>query len=125
MQSNCFVHLQIELMSNMLTDVDASTKQECIPVGPWPRVGVCPGAVSARGVPCDLSHHAFDVTCMLSPHQLRASNNAAAYILLVGHVTCKACWDTPPCGQADTCKNITFATSLRAVNTVLEKYNII
>ena len=41
-------------------------------------LGVC--------VPCDLSHHAFDVTCMLSPHQLRASSYAPAYIL-VGHVT--------------------------------------
>ena len=56
------------------------------------------------GVPCDLSHHAFDVTCMLLPHQLRPTNSAAAYILLVGHVTCKACWDTttsppPCCGQ--------------------------
>ena len=58
---------------------------------------VCPG-----GVPCDLSHHAFDVTCMLPPHQLRPTNSAAAYILLVGHETCKACWDTtspPPYGQ--------------------------
>ena len=45
------------------------------------------------GVPCDLSHHAFDVTCILSPHQLRASSYAPAYIL-VGHVT-----HTPtPCG---------------------------
>ena len=64
-------------------------------------LGVC--------VPCDLSHHAFDVTCMLLPHQLRPNNGAAAYILLVGHVTCKACWDTPPYGQTDTCENITFA----------------
>ena len=56
------------------------------------------------GVPCDLSHHAFDVTCILSPHQLRASSYAPAYIL-VGHVT-----HMPPfCGQTDTCKNITFA----------------
>ena len=34
-------------------------------------------------------------------------------------ITCKACWDTtppsPPCGQTHTCKNITFATSLRTV----------
>ena len=37
--------------------------------------------------PCDLSHHAFDVTCMLSPHQLRPTNSAAPYIVLVGHVT--------------------------------------
>ena len=57
------------------------------------------------GVPCDLSHHAFDVTCMLSPHQLRASSYAPAYIL-VGHVTRMP---RPPCGQTDTCKNITFA----------------
>ena len=28
---------------------------------------------------CDLSHNAFDVTCMLSPHQLRVNTNAAAY----------------------------------------------
>ena len=62
-----------------------------------------PGGGSAReGVPCDLSHHAFDVTCMLPPHQLRPTNSAAAYILPVGHLTCKACWDTtppPPRGQ--------------------------
>ena len=37
--------------------------------------------------PCDLSHHAFDVTCMLSPHLLRPTNSAAPYIVLVGHVT--------------------------------------
>ena len=62
------------------------------------------------GVPCDISHHAFDVTCMLPPHQLRHINSAPAYILLPGYVTCKACWDTPPpCGQTHTCKNITFA----------------
>ena len=35
------------------------------------------------GVPYDLSHHAFDVTCMLPAHQLRPTNSAAAYILLV------------------------------------------
>ena len=35
-----------------------------------------------KGVcPCDLSHDAFDVTCMLSLHHLRLSS-AAAYILL-------------------------------------------
>ena len=48
--------------------------------------GVCMVA-RGGGVPCDLSHHAFDVTCILSPHQLRASSYAPAYIL-VGHVTC-------------------------------------
>ena len=54
------------------------------------------------GVPCDLSHHAFDVTCMLPPHQLRHTNFAPAYIL-PGHVTCNASWDThpPPFLQGD------------------------
>ena len=33
------------------------------------------------GVSCDLSHHAFDVTCMLLPHQLSVSTSAAAYIV--------------------------------------------
>ena len=73
--------------------------------------GVSVQGVSAWGcvVPCDLSYHAFDVTCMLPPHQLRPNNSAAAYILMVGHVTCKARWDTSPYGQTDTCENITFA----------------
>ena len=57
--------------------------------------GLLPRGVSYLGdVPCDLSHHAFDVTCMLPPHQLKPTNSAAAYILLAGHVTCKASWDT-------------------------------
>ena len=30
---------------------------ECLPVG---------GVSAQGGVPCDLSHHAFDITCMLS-----------------------------------------------------------
>ena len=50
-------------------------------------------------VPCVLSHNPFDVTGMLSQHQLRANTNAAAYIVLVGHVTSDwpiACWDTHP-----------------------------
>ena len=73
--------------------------------------GSPPGGFSIwGGVPCDISHHAFDVTCMLPPHQLRHINSAPAYILLPGHVTCKACWDThPPRGQTHTCKNTTFA----------------
>ena len=45
--------------------------------------GVCPGGLPRRGVPCDLSHHAFDVTCMLPPPQLRPTNSAAAYIVVV------------------------------------------
>ena len=40
------------------------------------------GVWSQGGVPCDLSHHAFDVTCILPPHQLRLNTSAAAYILL-------------------------------------------
>ena len=69
--------------------------------------------VPAWGGPCDLSHHAFDVTCMLSCHQLRLITSAAAYIVF-GHVTCGACWDTPLDRMTDTCKNITLA-NLRAV----------
>ena len=54
--------------------------------------GVCPGVsalgdacpegmcVSAWRASCDLSHHAFDVTCMLSQHQLIVDTSAAAYI---------------------------------------------
>ena len=82
----------------------------------------CPG-----GVPCDLSHHAFDVKCMLPPHQLRPTNSAAAYIVLVGHVTCKASWDThppPPVNRiSHTCKNITFP-QLR-MRAVMNYINII
>ena len=80
-----------------------------------------PGGSPSGGLPCDLSHHAFDVTCMLPPHQLRPTNSAAAYIVLVGHVTCKASWDTtpPPVNRiTHTCKNITFPQlRLRAVKT--------
>ena len=56
------------------------------------------GGVSAPGGggPCDISHHAFDVICMLPAHQLRHINSAPAFILLPGHVTCKACWDAHP-----------------------------
>ena len=61
-------------------------------LGGAPAQGV---SVQGRGVPCDLSHHAFDVTCMLSSHQLRLITSAAAYIVF-GHVTCGACWDTSP-----------------------------
>ena len=59
---------------------------------------VCLGSVCSGGwgcLPFDLSHNAFDVTCMLSLHQLRLITSAAAYIVF-GHVTCDACWDTPP-----------------------------
>ena len=56
------------------------------------------GGGSAWEVSCDLSHHTFDVTCMLSLHQLRLIASAAAYIAF-GYVTCDACWDTPSCGQ--------------------------
>ena len=49
---------------------------------------VCPrGCIQGedvhRGLPCDLWHNAFDVTCMLSLHQLRLISTAAAYIVLV------------------------------------------
>ena len=66
-------------------------------------------------VPCDLSHHAFDVTCMLSPHQLRPTNSTAAYIVLVQGMM----GYHPPVNRiTDTCKNITFPQlRLRAVKT--------
>ena len=78
--------------------------------------GVCPGGVCPGGVPCRLSHHAFDVTCILSWHQLRLITSAAVYIVS-GHVTCGASWDTqfPPVDRmTDTCKNITFSQTLFA-----------
>ena len=40
------------------------------------------GCLLPGGVQYDLSHHAFDVTCMLPPRQLRLNTSAAAYILL-------------------------------------------
>ena len=78
------------------------------------RGGACvAGGVHGRGGawPCDLSHHAFDVTCMLPPHQLRPTNSAAPYIVLVGHVTCMPPPPPPtPVNRiTDRCKNITFA----------------
>ena len=68
----------------------------CLPRGISLPGGACLGVSLPGGVPCDLSHHAFDVTCMLPPHQLRPTNSAAAYIVLIGHVTYKASWDTHP-----------------------------
>ena len=71
-------------------------------------VSPCQGGLPARGVPCDLSHHAFDVACMLPPHQLRPTNCAAAYIvwprcMLEYH-------PTPSVDRiTDTCKNITLS----------------
>ena len=67
-------------------------------------------------VTCDLSHNAFDVTCILPPHQLRHINCAAAYIVwprcMLGYI--------PPVDRiTDTCKNITFPQlHLRAVINV-------
>ena len=47
------------------------------PPAQWPSGGgVCLGCVS-----CDLSHHAFDVTCILSQHQLSVNISATAYIV--------------------------------------------
>ena len=45
------------------------------------RGGQPQGGVWLQGVSCDLSHHAFDVTCMLPPHQLSVSTCAAPYIV--------------------------------------------
>ena len=53
-------------------------------------VCVLSGGCSPGGVllPCDLSHHAFDVTCLLPLHQLRMNTSEAAFIVLLGQVTC-------------------------------------
>ena len=66
----------------------------------------CPGG---EGVSCDLSHHAFDVTCMLPLHQLSVSTCAAPYIvwprcMLGYHPT-----PPPPVNRmTNRCKNITL-----------------
>ena len=57
--------------------------------------GVCSGGVSAPGG-CLLQGVSAPGGCLLSHHALRQT-------------------PPPPCGQTDTCKNITFATSLRTV----------
>ena len=46
--------------------------------GWWLSIG---GFSILGGMSCDLSHHAFDVTCMLPPHQLSGSTCAAPYIV--------------------------------------------
>ena len=85
-----------------------------------------------RGVPCHLSHNAFDVTCMLSLHQLRLISNNCLYS--AGHVTCDCPGGVsagggvhPPDPETDlspspltewmthACENITFPQLLRAV----------
>ena len=85
--------------------------------GRGPAQGSLPRGCLSRGVPCDLSHHAFDVTYMLSQHQLSVYTNAAAYIVVVGHVTqVHAGVYTPVNRMTDRCKNITFLQlRLRAV----------
>ena len=103
----------------------SAIKQECIPVGcvppaQWPSGGVsAPGGVSVPrgvsalegcltwgvwpggsdlgGVPCDLSHHTFDVTCMLPPHQLRHINSAPA----AWSCDLQGMLGYPPCEQND------------------------
>ena len=60
-----------------------------LPEGVYLPGGTCwQGGVPVQGVylpeggrPRDLSHHAFDVTCMLPPHQLSVSTCAALYIV--------------------------------------------
>ena len=80
------------------------------------RGGVSAWGVSAQGgVPCDLSHHAFDVTCMLSLLQLILKSNAAAYfvVVMLGY--------TPPIDRIlDTClwKHYFPATTVVGGNNV-------
>ena len=73
--------------------------------------------VSARGVcPCDLSHHAFDVTCVLPPHPLSVNTSAAAYIVrprcMLGYHT----FSPPPVNRmTDRCKNNTVISDIERV----------
>ena len=69
------------------------------------------GGCSCRGGlgSCDLSHHAFDVTCMLPPHQLSVSTCAAPYIVwprcMLGYTHAPP----PPVNRmTNRCKNITL-----------------
>ena len=117
----CFIKLKLH---------DAvQLKQECIPVGcvPSAAVAVSPGGSAQTKHPPQTRH--------LPPtrhHPLGADPHWSGHPLdQVPHLGtdprhCKACWDTtcntcwdstprPPCGQTHTCKNITFATSLRTV----------
>ena len=117
------------------------TKQECIPVGCVPSSAV---AVSrgGGGVVCSREGCLLRGGCLLpggclllgvsapggsAPRGVSAPGGAC---LLPGGICTQgvsapgggcgisACTgeDTPPCGQTDACKNITFATSLRTVN---------
>ena len=72
----------------------------CLPWG-----AACPGGMPVHGgclpgggVPCDLSHHAFDVTCMLPPDQLSVSTSAAPYIVwlscMLGYTPLWTEWQT-------------------------------
>ena len=80
----------------------------------------CPGVCVLSGVcclegvllPCDISHHAFDVTCLLSLHQQNEHQRNFLYsatwscgLSLANGITGDI---ITPCGQTDRCKNITF-----------------
>ena len=82
---------------------------EYMPGGTWPGGGL-PRWVPAWGVSCDLSHHAFDVTCMLTPHLLSVSTCAAPY-----SVTQVLAGIHPPNRMTDRCKNITLPQTSFAV----------
>ena len=64
--------------------------------GCLPRVGVS----DQGGVPCDLSHHAFDVTCILS--LLTETDHQCSCLYSAGHVTLQSMLGYTPhplCGQ--------------------------
>ena len=97
----------------------------CLPRGGVSAQGRCvclPRGVSARGVPCDLSHDAFDVTCMLPPHQLRPNTSAAAYIVLAH---CIMGYTPPVDRMTHTCKNITFPQTLFAGGNNVCAYGVL
>ena len=90
----------------------------CTVGGVCPGVGCLPGGMDVH-VTYPIMHLMLPVCCLHTNWD--PSTGAPAYILLAGHETCKACWDTPPLrGQTDTCKNITFANEFAGGN-----YNVL
>ena len=82
--------------------------QECIPVGCVPSATV---AVCFRGVSTPRQS--------IPPHSRHPPPPPGSCKACVD-TTCNACWDsTPPVNRIiDTCKNITFSTSLRTVKSM-------
>ena len=92
------------------------TKQECIPVGcvPPTTVAVCWGVPAPRGVCSRGWLLPGRGVCSGESACSRGESACSGGCLLPGGSQ-NALRQTPPRGQTHTCKNITFATSLRTV----------